>query len=533
MVQPYYAANLSGGGWPEGWNYGPIGTLNMSYPVLATQTAKGIDLLGDPAAPYVFPLNSPRYSLYFTWPNLLTVDDSDAVYSGDNPTPTHPFFVTTEAGLLERWGSSFAPYLHSFARAVRSVQPGGELGSDWDLWENFLFWNATAADRSYTSLPLSYYARGIERLAMRSSWGKDATWGAFKAGPYVNYRDNGEEYFDKGSLAIVRGGRPLLVNGPAALLRNTPGTNDGDSFEGLVYGENFDDTGQRGFYNVFYVDQPTRRGQGNYLRSDGARTGIAYAQDGGPYLAARGVHLEDEYPREQSDTRTITSWTRDVVYLRPKIFVVYDRTTVTSGAIGQWMAFQLPKLPVAAASSATGVTRYDVGSGSAYAGTVQTLFPAGHTEHIVDLFGAHKVYRLEVRPGAQAAANRWLTVFDAALVPSGAARASRLSHAGGTVLAGQVLGVLMRADSGNFAVLFPNGNGAVTGEVKYVIPAAATRHVLTGLAPNTAYSVTATIGGGKATVDVKPGSGRVSSASGVLSFRTSSTGAVSSWRQPR
>src|SRR5262249_46650183 len=24
LVQPYYAANLPGGGWPEGWNYGPF-----------------------------------------------------------------------------------------------------------------------------------------------------------------------------------------------------------------------------------------------------------------------------------------------------------------------------------------------------------------------------------------------------------------------------------------------------------------------------------------------------------------------------
>jgi hypothetical protein len=528
MVRPYYAANLSGGGWPEGWNYGPLGTLNMSWAVLAAQTAKGVDLLHDAAGPYTFPLESPRYSLYFTWPNLLTMEDSDAVYSGDNPTPTHPYFVTTEAGLLERWGSSFDRTFRSFARAIRAAQPGGELGVDWDLWQNFLFWNPSAPERSYTSLPLSYYAHGIERVAMRSSWAPDAVWAAFKAGPYVNYTNNGEEYFDKGSLAIVRGGRPLLVNAPAALLRNTPGTDDGSAFEGLVYSDNFDDGGQRDFYNIFYVDQPSRWGQGEYPRSGGAKTRIPYAEERGTYVATRGVRLEDQYPRDSSAAGTITSWTRDVVYLRPEIFVVYDRTTVTSAAIAQWTAFHFPKALVAATAPAPGVARYDVGSGSAYAGTIESVFPAGHVQRIIDLFGGHKVYRLEVRPGAAATSNRWLAVLDAAQTPASAALASRLSAGGGTVLAGQVLGTVLRTPSSSYAVVVPSGAGPATGEVKYVIPAAATRHVLVGLAPNTAYAVSASVAGGKATIDLVPGSGLVTSRNGVLSVQTCSSVGVSS-----
>ncbi len=30
MVQPYYANHVIGGGWPEGWNYGALGTLDRS-----------------------------------------------------------------------------------------------------------------------------------------------------------------------------------------------------------------------------------------------------------------------------------------------------------------------------------------------------------------------------------------------------------------------------------------------------------------------------------------------------------------------
>jgi hypothetical protein len=517
MVRPYYAANLSGGGWPEGWNYGPLGTMNMSsWPVVAAKTAKGIDLLADPKGPYAYPLNAPRYSLYFTWPNLLTMDDSDAVYDADNPTPTHPWFVTEQAGLLERFGSPFAPAFHSSARAIRAVQPGGELGPDWDLWENFLFWNPSAPEQSYTTLPLSYYARGIENVAMRSSWNTNAVWGAFKGGPYVNYTDNGEEYFDKGSLAIVRGGRPLLVNAPGALLRNTPGTSDGSQYYNLVYDDLFGDppNGNRTLFNVFYTD-PKPWGQGGYLRSDGNAASITRFEDGGSYVAVRASHLEGNYPRNGGEPRSITSWTRDVVYLRPEIFVVYDRTSVTNASIAQWMSFHLGRQAAAGAAPAAGVHRFDVGSGTAYAGTVETVLPQGHTATVTGVFGAHKIDRLAVRPGSASATNRWLTVFDAAASPSGAALASPLAPTG-------MRGVLLTTSTKNFVVLAGAGAAGtpVTGELTYTVPKAPTLHVITDLKPSTSYAIGVSSSAGKTTVDVKPGSGPTTSATGVLSFQT-------------
>ena len=36
---------------------------------------------------------------------------------------------------------------------------------------------------------------------------------SFRAGPYVNNPGQGEEGFDQGGLALVRGNVPLLVNG--------------------------------------------------------------------------------------------------------------------------------------------------------------------------------------------------------------------------------------------------------------------------------------------------------------------------------
>ncbi len=160
LVQPYYAANLAGGGWPEGWNYGPVASLNMSLPVLAARTALGLDLIHAPRQPYVYPLTNPRFILYFTWPSMTTLEDSSALYSGANPSVAAPWLFTTEAGLISALHDPFAQFFHSYARAARRAQPGGQLGADWDLWENLLFWDDSAPERPYKTLPLSYSRRG-------------------------------------------------------------------------------------------------------------------------------------------------------------------------------------------------------------------------------------------------------------------------------------------------------------------------------------------------------------------------------------
>ena len=305
LVQPYYARNLSGGGWPEGWNYGAFGTLHQSWPVLAALTAKRLDLVRKPGAPYAFPLNAARFLLWFTWPDLQTMEDSNFAYDSDNPTPTHRWLLTFESALLARWHDPLAPYSRSYASAVRSVRPGGEFGPNWDPAFDFLFWAPSAPERDYRRLPRSYYAKGMEMAAVRSSWRPDAVWAQFKAGPFTNYRENGEQLFDEGSLAIVNGARPLLVNAWGALVRNTPGTNDGSALYDKAGTDVFADNGPRDLFNVFSVDRPAPPGQGRYLRADGARTRIDRFEDGGAYVLMRGSQLEDDYPRQDGAPKTI------------------------------------------------------------------------------------------------------------------------------------------------------------------------------------------------------------------------------------
>ena len=505
LVQPYYAANLAGGGWPEGWNYGPIAGINISLPALAARTALGLDVIHAPGRPYLYPLTNPRFILYFTWPSMTTLEDSSALYSSANPSVAAPWLFTTEAGLLTELHDPFAPFFHSYARAARRAQPGGQLGGDWDLWENLLFWDERAPDRQYTTLPLSYYAHGIEMAAVRSDWSRRAVWAAFKSGPYINFPDNGEEYFDKGSLAIVNGSRPLLVNANGALLRDTPGTSDGDRYYQPIYDDLFSDTGRRDIFNIFYTDRPVPFGQGNRSRSAGARTHIGRFEDPGEYALIQGVHLEDMYPR--SGARTIDAWTRTIVYLRPGTFIVCDHTSVMSAGVGQRLAFHLGGRVTPVPGPAAGVQRYDVTGHGGYAGSVYTVLPAGHRDAVSGLFGSEKVSSLEVRPGQPAREQQWLTIFDAA---SGSSRAAAVS-----VLAaiGEPAAVLVRRPDGDTAVLF---GGNEPADVRYRLPGGQVRSLVTGLRPRGTYTVDVERG----IVDVRPGPGERASNAGVLSFST-------------
>ena len=398
LVTSYYAANLSGGGWPEGWNYGPLAVLNMTWPVDAARTAKGLNLL----AGYEFPVNTARFLVSFTWPNLLSLEDTGTQHDPDAPSPSDPKLATAMAGLLARFGDSFAPSMHSYARAVRALQPETVRRAEWGRWLDFLYWDPKAKEKDFRGQPLSYFAPGMDMASMRSSWKKDAVWAEFKAAPYTDYQGAAEELYDEGSLTILNGAKQFLVYAPTALLRNTPGTSDGERFEDIVYDNIYSDTGPRDLFNIFYVSDPGPSGQTDVLRSEGAQTATQFS-DHGSYAVARATHLEDLYPRDRNADPTISLWTRDVVYVRPRIFVVRDKTTVSDGSIDQWLAWHFLGKP-----SAAGGGRYNLASGS-----VEVLAPSGHTEKIVNVLGSNKVYRLEVRRSGSARQTQWVTVFQA------------------------------------------------------------------------------------------------------------------------
>jgi Bacterial Ig-like domain (group 2) len=551
---PYYRANLAGGGWTEGYaQYGILATRNQSLPALAVKTAKGLDLIqaGNPQSSYTYPLDNPRWLMAFTWPTRDVIDDRGELYSTGDPNvwpgtgrlDTYRF----SAGLLAMLGDPMAPMMHKYARDAKTALDTLGVGDSTD-WIDFLFWDPNASETSdYSSLPISYLAPGMGGVTARSDWSTSATFMSFMSGPYINNPGAGHEAFDKGSLALERNKNALLVN-PDAWLTHDPNGDPGwtAGFNDRFGNWNSDHTlGNRTYYNTFQVRQID--GTGNLLapfgqssaqRSDGARTEIGRYEDAGSYVLAVGQFLEDMYypfrnPSTGSATicpgaaSAVTTLSRQIVYLRPSQFVVYDRSGVCDASLDQYLAFHFPANPVEVTAPAPGLHRFDVNTGQ-FAGSMTTILPANASATITAQLSTdnrvwNKVWRTEIRPTDAPTANRrWMTVFD--LAPSSAQVASATAV---NVITGAAVGVLLQSSTGNNVVISGTASvgTAIAGPLSYTVPAAQTRHVITDLTPSAGYTISVGVSGNHS-VSIVQGGSTFASANGVLTFQVSAGGQI-------
>jgi len=543
-VVPYYAANMTGGGWPEGFaNYGPLSTRNMLLPILAVRSAKGLDLI-HATQPFTFPLDQARWIMHFTWPSRDMIDDRDGAHSNSEGDPVwpgtgDPNTYSLLAGYLAMWNDPLAPAMHRYARDAKTALIPAGAGTP-DEWVEFLFWDNNAPEADYTTGATSYVTNGIEEASARSDWSNAATWMSFRSGPYINNPGAGHQGFDAGSLALVRAKTPLLVNSAVWIMHN-PGGDAGENaqYDDLFGNWDLDPTlGNRRFDNTFQVRHldasgtPLHEyGQWAMLRSDGARTKISRFEDGGSYVMALGVNLEDMYRplTEICSASPVTSWSRQVVYLRPSQFVVYDRTGVCNTALDQYMAWHFAGAPTEVAPPAAGTRRFDVSFAGAFAGSMTTILPTSASLNITDHMAPdpdtwNKVWRSEIRfNGGAAATHQWLAVFDLASSSLGVASATPL-----TVTGGPVTGVLLQSAAGDGALVFGTAAAGtpISGTVTYTTPAAQTRHVITDLTPSGTYTVTVNANGSTHTVTVTAGGNMHATANGVLSFALTPGGLV-------
>ncbi|MGA9669805.1 MAG: hypothetical protein WBQ94_11380, partial [Terracidiphilus sp.] len=546
VVAPYYSINLANGGWPEGFgNYGPLSILNMSLPALAVRSAKGIDLIHSTTQSYSFPLDNARYLMQFTWPSRTLIDDRDSEQSrGDDLWPGTPNtgIYSFLAGYLAMWNDPLAPAVHKYAREAKADLMAEGVGAN-DTWAEFFFWDDTAPEADYTTSTPSYLAAGTGEVSARSDWSTGATWMSFRGGPYVNNPGAGHQSFDPGSIALVRDNSPLLVN-VEGWLAHQP---NGDPGENAIYDDDYGNGtsssdhshGNRKLYNTFQTRHVDSSGAilDNYgtearERSDGVRTAMSRYEDGGTYVMALSQHLEDMYRGFQTicskTSSAVSSLSRQVVYLRPSQFVVYDRSTVCDASLDQYLAFHFPASLTEVAAPAVGLHRFDV-TASTFAGSMTTILPANAaivtTDQVsIDTATDGKVWRTEIRASDAATATRqWLTVFD--LTPSASQVASATPV---TIKSGPAVGVVLQSSTGSAVVVSGTAAAgtAITGTLSYVIPANQTRHVITDLAPSTAYTISVTVSGGNQTVSIVQGVGSTTSANGVLTFQTSAGGQV-------
>ena len=290
----------------------------------------------------------------------------------------------------------------------------------------------------------------------------------------------------------------------------------------MVYSDSYG-TKQRRLYNTFFVDDssnPYNPGQNSASPVD-SRAHVERFEDRGVFVRARALNLEDEYG--SSSYRPISQFTRDLVYVRPGTFVIFDRTTVAQASADQWLSFHTPVAPSQVATADATQRRFDVIVGSGSVGSIRTLLPRSASTSTTSLLAT--ATRLEVHAPARAAVQQWLSV-----VTTGAATGEqvRLSSADGNVASGNMVGVELAAPQSQVVLFAADQALASVTSADYTVTQAAANHVLVDLEPSSAgYSVTATPSGGKLQIRVSPGGPYQASFNKTLSFAIDATGSVS------
>jgi hypothetical protein len=254
-------------------------------------------------------------------------------------------------------------------------------------------------------------------------------------GPSICGAGNGKTQFDSGAITIRRGNAAkqrddhLVVYGLGEAARAADIVNS-KNFS-LLFNE-------RGTYgnkknSIFWADANSSgtRNQGLSSRSwppgqiysvTSWASSIDRADDNNDYTYWRAKGLEANNAKSTVDGKFHqTAWTREVFFLRPKLVIVHDRTTVLNAAdyramfwtFGRNISQVTPGVPA-------GMVRYDAMSpDNTYRGAFWSVLPSSPSIVEVDHKSLGYLFRLEVSPSASDhQSDNWLAVFDAATSPS-------------------------------------------------------------------------------------------------------------------
>ncbi|MBI2511764.1 MAG: hypothetical protein HYV96_07295 [Opitutae bacterium] len=251
---------------------------------------------------------------------------------------------------------------------------------------------------------------------------------------------------------------------------------------------------------------------------------LIYESLGDPHLIARSTatkflhfdgdatNLYNSYNRPE--VRAVTHASRSLVWLKPDIVVVYDRSESQAGL---WKRFylNLPETPTIAGNVATATARE--GQTAKAKLFVSSLLPAGAPLAATDISSGQPAPNEDMQarlviaaPGAPAAA-RFLEVIEGADAAAAAPTATQLiGSTSGADYDGAVIGPRV--------VLFKRNATAPVASLAYQVPASVTEHYITGLAPFTAYTATFGVAAdGDTTVALAPGGSlRFTDGGGVL-----------------
>ena len=501
---------MPGGHWPEGWNYGPGVYQAYSFAASALKITTGD--VGYLSSNWLS--NNVLFKV-----NALTPDGKffhdDGLWSGDSVGDPRINDIAA-AGYAFGWGSTNGKLARGYIDQV--IAGGGSLSKLGEEWKTVLFYDSSSQPFDLTPLAKSYHAVGMGLVTMRSDWSAPTgAWGSFVASPYLSYQ--GEQDKDQGHISLYKS-TPLLV----------------DAGHGL-YG----DPGQKNtvFHNTFTLENRSDTSYSGQLTITAKcpnplgtnPIGINAFNDGGAYTFASGEFSAayQDNPVYPSDCGKIpVTWlNRNILYLRPDVFIVYDQIQKASDQpqVVPTMHLHFPAKPTAVAGS-NRLLSLDNGAGRLQ---VATVFPASSNSSL-----NFEAANATTGPGV---ANWHLAVSNSVaggglyqnfltVMRAGQATASYafpgVAAISGTNAYGTLISGLLAAESPTPIVVVFADNGLLTVPVtlQYQYTATSqTQNYVAKLKPNTAYAINPFTAGSVITVTVtENASGTSTDSAGVLAF---------------
>ncbi len=440
-LKPQLVSNVlyKGGYSPEGWNYGSSWPRAVES-LHAYTTATGENLYSG----LTWPLEYAQSYIHSTASNLKNVIVTGEWTGSNTGVPYGNFLLSTTDILRSNYP---ADDTHRFSQQYLNTATliAGQTGAEWDV---FLWFNPSGPTLSMTNVPLYYNAIGTGMTTMRSSW-QPLSDTIFASVSLAGWRYLDHQAYDAGSLLLQRGDDRLLVH---QNMQHHPNRHNTIVFNG----------GYTAAQNLPMTTPTTQALENN-----------------SNYFYVKG-DVSNAYKREwNADLAKL--FVRNILYLRPNIFVVYDITRSNSvlGNLKEWYTQYTVNPEVT-----SDVVAATVGLSKIY---TKTLNPAGI---ITTDNPATGYFRAKLTPTTAQEYEQFLHVIEAvSLSSSNMTPVEKVQS-----VEGKIIGTYIKDSNNPNVVMFsndPNGND-VTGNVTFTLSALNGKspwHTIVHLPANTDYTV--------------------------------------------
>ena len=482
----------AGGLLPEGFEYSPQTASYAIQFLLALRTA-GADTCGQHCQLAGNPFWDDFVAAYYHSLSPATINDPDygqmyqPAWYGDAQTYRSSDFISAFGALgVYDTLTNNQPRLNSVRWAQTATAPGGastlleRVANPEDFRQAILYFllfdpAAAAPTDPRPTMPLHFYAPGINKIIARTGWDEQATW--FNVGLSWNLIDH--QQADGGHFEWYRKGEWLTK----------ARTGYADIAEGIASSE---------FRNLMALENARPDRDDNDWRIDLWQRGSQWnlVPTGDPQLLAHSSNalftyalgdLTNLYNSAYEQSSDIVHASRSIIWLQPDAIVIYDRgQSQTANRFKRWWL----QLAVPATVEGNRATMTTAGGQQLL---LTNLLPNGATlsavntneQHIEDTVAGNEPMQVRLRIDAPGNPDdvRFLEVLQASDNGVTPPAVALVQSADQTWSGAQI---------GGAVVLFPTTLGQPFADITYTFGAGANQHSITGLQPNSGYSVTRT-----------------------------------------